>query len=85
MEHEEWLFGYRFYQNQRSSTLRAWAGDKEDLLFKVKATFADAWVAYEEALEKAHTRKKQEQICRHLYEKVLGFKFVMSFMTNFSL
>jgi len=38
---------------------------------KVKATFADAWAAYEEAAEKVKTRKKQEQICQELYEKVI--------------
>ena len=37
---------------------------------KVKATFVDAWAAYEEAAEKAKTRKKQEDICQELYEKV---------------
>ena len=37
---------------------------------KVKATFVDAWTAYEEAEEKAKTRKKQEHICQELYEKV---------------
>ena len=30
----------------------------------------DAWTAYEEATEKAKTRKKQEHICQELYKKV---------------
>ena len=64
------MLGYRFYQTQRSSTLRAWANDKEDLLIKVKATFVDACVAHEEMLLKAQARKKQEEICKQLYEKV---------------
>lgn len=49
------------------------------MLVKVKATFADAWTAYEEAAEKAKTRKKQENICHELYKKVnvrfLGISF----------
>ena len=40
------------------------------MLVKVKATFAEAWIAYEEATEKAKTRKKQENICQDLYKKV---------------
>ena len=40
------------------------------MLVKVKATFAEAWTVYEEATEKAKTRKKQENICQDLYKKV---------------
>ena len=40
------------------------------MLVKVKATFAEAWSVYEEATEKAKTRKKQENICQDLYKKV---------------
>ena len=40
------------------------------MLVKVKATFAEAWTVYEEATEKAKTRKKQETICQDLYKKV---------------
>lgn len=74
VEHEEWFLAHKFYQEQFHSTLRAWAHDREDLLMKVKATFVDAWAAYEEAAEKAKTRKKQEHICQELYEKVLAFR-----------
>jgi len=74
VEHEEWYLAHKFYQEQFHSTLRAWAHDREDLLVKVKATFADAWTAYEEAAEKAKTRKKQENICHELYKKVLAFR-----------
>lgn len=70
VEHEEWFLAHKFYQEQFHSTLRAWAHDRQDLLMKVKATFVDAWAAYEEAAEKAKTRKKQEHICQELYEKV---------------
>lgn len=74
VEHEEWFLAHKFYQEQFHSTLRAWVHDREDLLVKVKATFVDAWAAYEEAEEKAKTRKKQEYICQELYEKVLAFR-----------
>lgn len=74
VEHEEWFVAHKFYQEQFSSTLRAWAHDRQDLLIKVKVTFIDAWTAYEEATEKAKTRKKQEHICQELYKKVLAFR-----------
>lgn len=74
VEHEEWHLAHKFYQEQFQSTLRAWARDREDLLVKVKATFAEAWALYEEAAEKAKTRKKQENICQELYNKVLAFR-----------
>lgn len=74
VEHEEWFLAHKFYQEQYHSNLRAWAHDREDLLVKIKATFVDAWAAYEEAAEKAKTRKKQESICQELYKKVLAFR-----------
>lgn len=74
VEHEEWFLAHKFYQEQFHSTLRAWAHHREDLLVKVKATFVDALAAYEEAAEKAKTRKKQEDICQELYKKVLAFR-----------
>ena len=67
------MLAHKFYQEQFHSTLRAWAHDREDLLVKTKATFADAWAAYEEAEEKAKSRKKQENICQELYKKVKPF------------
>ena len=44
---------------------------REGLITKVKATFADAWAAYEETLEKEEAKTKQKQICQDLYEKVI--------------
>ena len=70
VEHEQWYLSHKFYQNQIHSTLKAWARDRDDMLVKVKATFAEAWTVYEEATEKAKTRKKQENICQDLYKKV---------------
>ena len=67
------MLAHKFYQEQFHSTLRAWAHDREDLLVKTKATFADVWAAYEEAEEKAKSRKKQENICQELYKKVKPF------------
>ncbi|XP_029207917.2 coiled-coil domain-containing protein 148-like [Acropora millepora] len=74
VEHEQWYLSHKFYQNQIHSTLKAWARDRDDMLVKVKATFAEAWTVYEEATEKAKTRKKQENICQDLYKKVLAFR-----------
>lgn len=74
VEHEQWYLSHKFYQNQIHSTLKAWACDRDDMLVKVKATFAEAWTVYEEATEKAKTRKKQENICQDLYKKVLAFR-----------
>lgn len=70
VDHEQWYLSHKFYQNQIHSTLKAWARDRDDMLIKVKATFAEAWTVYEEATEKAKTRKKQENICQDLYKKV---------------
>ena len=53
--------------------MKAWARDRDDMLVKVKATFAEAWTVYEEATEKAKTRKKQENICQDLYKKVYNY------------
>lgn len=74
VDHEQWYLSHKFYQNQIHSTLKAWARDRDDMLVKVKATFAEAWTVYEEATEKAKTRKKQENICQDLYKKVLAFR-----------
>lgn len=74
VDHEQWYLSHKFYQNQIHSTLKAWALDRDDMLVKVKATFAEAWTVYEEATEKAKTRKKQENICQDLYKKVLAFR-----------
>lgn len=89
VEHEEWFVAHKFYQEQFSSTLRAWAHDRQDLLIKVKVTFIDAWTAYEEATEKAKTRKKQEHICQELYKKVgpgqffgISFEFSVEILQN---
>lgn len=71
VEHENWLLAHKSYQSQRHSILRAWARDREDLLLKVQATFADAWIALEEHMQKRHTRQQQQQICQELYEKVI--------------
>lgn len=89
VEHEEWFVAHKFYQEQFSSTLRSWAHDRQDLLIKVKVTFIDAWTAYEEATEKAKTRKKQEHICQELYKKVgpgqffgISFEFSVEILQN---
>ncbi|XP_031548675.1 coiled-coil domain-containing protein 148-like [Actinia tenebrosa] len=74
VEHENWLLAHKSYQSQRHSILRAWSRDREDLLLKVQATFADAWIALEEHKQKLHTRQQQQQICQELYEKVLAFR-----------
>ena len=73
VDHEQWYLSHKFYQNQIHSTLKAWARDRDDMLVKVKATFAEAWTVYEEATEKAKTRKKQENICQDLYKKVYNY------------
>ena len=35
------------YQSQLTSLYSSWAKDRQDLLLKVKGTFSEAWVEYE--------------------------------------
>ena len=70
VEHEEWWFAFKSFQNQFRDQLHAWLRDRNDLLFKIKAVFAEANAMNEAARERSADRQRQEKICKEWHEKV---------------
>ena len=74
VEHESWWFSYKSYQSQQAAIYTAWEKDRRDLLLKVKVTFADACIEFENEKKREENHKKQVEICYKLHEKVAAFQ-----------
>ncbi|XP_033126936.1 coiled-coil domain-containing protein 148-like [Anneissia japonica] len=68
--HEEWIIGYRFYNETRKVLVKCWARDKQELFNRAASTFADACLAKELEHIKAIDRQNQKQICQQLGHKL---------------
>ena len=77
MEHEDWWFSFKSFQNQFKDQLHAWQRDRDDLLLRIKAVFLEANTAIEAEKERSADRQKQAKICEEWHEKVC-------FRVNFS-
>ncbi|XP_065052658.1 coiled-coil domain-containing protein 148-like [Rhopilema esculentum] len=74
VEHEDWWFAFKSFQNQFRDQLHAWQRDRTDLLLKIKAVFAEANAANEAEMERFADRQKQKKICEDWHQKVLDFQ-----------
>ncbi|XP_028395006.1 LOW QUALITY PROTEIN: coiled-coil domain-containing protein 148-like [Dendronephthya gigantea] len=74
VEHEKWWFSHKSYQNQQAAIYTAWENNRRDLLLKIKVTFADAWVEFENEKKREDSRKRQVEMCSKLHEKVAAFQ-----------
>lgn len=74
VEHEDWWFSFKSFQTQFRDQLHAWQRDRVDLLFKIKAVFAEANAANEAEKERSADRQKQEKICKEWHKKVQEFQ-----------
>ena len=75
VEHEEWWFAFKSFQNQFRDQIHSWQRDRSDLLFKIRAVFSEANAANEAEKERSADREKQDKICKELHEKVLQSLF----------
>jgi len=74
VEHEEWWFAFKSFQNQFRDQIHSWQRDRSDLLFKIRAVFSEANAANEAEKERSADREKQDKICKELHEKVRAFQ-----------
>ena len=73
VDHEDWWFKYKSFQNQFKDLLYAWQRDRVDLLIRVKSLFAEAITAFEAEQKKKVNQMKQLQICEELHERVRNY------------
>eukprot|EP00794_Sanderia_malayensis_P003646 gene3646-4163_t len=74
VQHEDWWFAFKSFQNQFRDQLYSWQRDRDDLFLKIKAILSEANTAYEAEKERVADRRKQEQICNKWHEKVKIFQ-----------
>lgn len=77
VEHEEWWLNYRFYNERRRDIIADWARDRLELLNRSKVVFAEACANYDLTEMKHEYKKKQRDICDHLYEKVRKYLTIL--------
>uniref|UniRef100_H3AX29 Coiled-coil domain containing 148 n=1 Tax=Latimeria chalumnae TaxID=7897 RepID=H3AX29_LATCH len=70
VQHERSSDLYWFTVEQRKALIQSWSRDSKDLLLKAVMTFAEACVIHESELALANDRKRQQEICAELREKV---------------
>lgn len=63
----------QYYKERKQRLLKSWQCDREELVVKTQAIFADAWEQYN-SHEKLHSERLQQQkLCKKLHDKVRSF------------
>uniref|UniRef100_A0A803J513 Coiled-coil domain-containing 148 n=1 Tax=Xenopus tropicalis TaxID=8364 RepID=A0A803J513_XENTR len=74
VNHENLYYAHRFAKDQRAALLESWARYRKDFVLKAIMTMAEACSAYETEIILANDRKKQQEICTELNEKVMQWR-----------
>ncbi|KAK6483068.1 coiled-coil domain-containing protein 148-like [Huso huso] len=69
-DHERSWDWYRFTVEQQKSLVQGWIRDKKDLQLKAVATLDEACMAYEEEIALKNDRRRQQEICAELKDKL---------------
>lgn len=60
----------QYYKERKRLLLKSWQCDKEELVVKVQAIFADAWEQYNNHEKLQSERLQQQKLCKKLHDKV---------------
>ncbi|KAG9477214.1 hypothetical protein GDO78_002554 [Eleutherodactylus coqui] len=74
VSHEKMWDLHRFNKDQRRALMESWTRYKKDFLVKAAMTIAEAGSIYEIELFVANDRKRQQEICNELKEKVMQWR-----------
>uniref|UniRef100_A0A8C4S1R5 Coiled-coil domain containing 148 n=1 Tax=Erpetoichthys calabaricus TaxID=27687 RepID=A0A8C4S1R5_ERPCA len=69
-DHQRAWDWYYFTTEQKKTLLQGWMRDKQDLVMKAVMTIKEACAAYEEEEALRNDRKRQQEICAELKEKL---------------
>ncbi|KAG8432352.1 hypothetical protein GDO86_016843, partial [Hymenochirus boettgeri] len=70
IKHEKCLDMHRFTKDQRKALMESWSRYRKDFVIKAVMTIAEACSAYETEIIMENDRKKQQEICTELKQKV---------------
>ncbi|CAH2305574.1 Hypothetical predicted protein [Pelobates cultripes] len=70
VSHEKVWDMHHFAKDQRRALMESWVRYRKDFVVKAMVTIAEACYAYETEMTLANDRKKQQEICSELKEKV---------------
>ncbi|XP_071978068.1 coiled-coil domain-containing protein 148 isoform X2 [Engystomops pustulosus] len=74
VSHEKMWDLHRFNKDQRNALMESWTRYKKDFLIKAAMTIAEACSVYEIELIVAHDRRRQQEICSELKERVMQWR-----------
>ncbi|XP_056391015.1 coiled-coil domain-containing protein 148 isoform X2 [Hyla sarda] len=74
VSHEKMWDLHRFNRDQRRALMESWTRYKKDFLIKAAMTIAEAGSIYEMELFVTNDRKRQQEICSELKEKVIQWR-----------
>lgn len=74
VSHEKMWDLHRFNKDQRRALMESWTRYKKDFLIKAAMTMAEAGSIYEIELFVANDRKRHQEICSELKEKVMQWR-----------
>lgn len=60
----------QYYKEKKQLLFKSWQCEKEELIVKVQATFADAWEQHDRYEKLQLERLQQQKLCKKLHEKV---------------
>ena len=63
----------QYYKERKQLLLKSWQCEKEELVVKVKAVFADAWEQHDGHEKLRSERLQQQKFCKKLHDKVRKF------------
>ena len=68
--HEDLYNALQYYKERKMLLQSSWQNERQELIVKIQATYADAWEEFE-AYEKFQIERAQQQkLCKKLYDKV---------------
>ena len=70
MEHEDWWFFYKYYNERKKALVNDWLRDRHELYNRAAVVFQEVCVALAMHAAKMEHQSKQQEICDALYEKV---------------
>ena len=76
----------QYYKEKKQLLLKSWQCEKEELMLKVQATFADAWEQHDSIEKLQSERLQQQKLCKKLHDKVgksfVGNKFTVMYFNR---
>jgi len=67
---EHFYSSMEYYRKRKQLLLTSWQSEKEELVVKVQATFADAWEQHDSHEKLQLEKLQQEKLCKELHDKV---------------